>query len=316
MKPTTAISKTSTGVDAAAIATALASNGAQVHLEGVHAPKPKKIKPAAPKITVTEPAKPVNLLDEILQAGDNLAGNKVAAAIDMANTILTDTRALSTFVTAMRTADKLAVQKLSFEKDECEVRQDWFVLDLKQVQDRLQKWAGQGDAPASAILTSLAAFGKSQVDVVGPLWSLYAEMVRPADSCESYADLSRLVKDLQQNGLADRIRFTGFWPKGAIVLGEKPAWSGYLPSSVPMSKAGWQFLLEAETRAKNWADIRQNELSTMKSEADLTPEQFRDGNDGLVFIRVGLSSGALLRARGDSFRVVRAKGIFLQGNRG
>jgi hypothetical protein len=161
------------------------------------------------------------------------------------------------------------------------------------------------------------------VDVISPLWELMTVIVRPADSVNTYHDLSQLMKYLRdqrklvQSRMADRNQ--KHWPQGTIVLGEGWHQVGYMPAmernhKIPLAEAGWPYVLAAEGRAKEWAGQRKDQLEDLKSQADvISLEDVEGGKQGQVFLKTGPNSGALAAVkkdgRGLGVRIVRTIGM-------
>lgn len=280
-------------------------------------PKKANTRPAAakrprqPKLEA-----PKSLLDEILAAGGQTT--HVAEAINMANTILTNEGAITTFVETIKGAEALYMNRLGFERIEQDVRQELDGMDLQAIEQKLASWGKEGDSTATALLTPLTAFHKSAVDVLGPLWSLYTEIIRPARRVRTYYELSQLLKRLVEKGLVERLA-RRHYPEKAIVLGDEQHATGYLPamergSVVPMAEAGWPWMKKAEEAAKETLSGRAQKLDKLNEETTpgFMPADVESGKEGVILLRtpgVGLNSGALLRIRNKRFVVIEAVGL-------
>jgi hypothetical protein len=236
-----------------------------------------------------------NLLAEILENGDQML--QVCAQIKTAQTILSNPKAIALFINAVLQADSLAEAKLQFDQSLTKVRNDWCKLNLRDFLRMLEDWADKGDKIAAQILQTLAAYKKTAVDIVEPLWKLVTEIVRPANEAESYFHLAQLMKKLQDNGFVDFITPRKFYPEAAIVFG----FGAYLPKRerghlIPIIDAGWTFLKEAEKRAKERMAGQILQIEEMKTEADLnpiTPEEARASKEGKLFLIIGNNGGVL-----------------------
>jgi len=309
--------------------------GNQIHVEvAVKRDKKLKVKPVAVKVATPPAEKPTDvaitttatttttsaepeksgpsLLEEILQAGK--MGAQVVQAINMANAILTDKGAVETFVGAVSAADALFVQKFGFNRHQDEVRAELRDMDLQQLEKRLQDWSRSGDEAAKNILTTLAAFKKSAVNVTGPLWQLYSEIVRPAMEVRSYYGLAQLLRQLFAKGLVEKAGWKHY-PQRTVVLNDGRSSTGYLPAknhgnSIPIIEATWPWIKQAEERAAEVAEGRREKLTSMESEATgLTPQAALSGEEGKVFFRTGMSNGALLHIGDKRVRVVQTIGM-------
>ncbi|MCX6724274.1 MAG: hypothetical protein NT155_03855 [Candidatus Staskawiczbacteria bacterium] len=310
--------KTKTCDDMAkALIVGLAQNGNQAHGPGAEPTPAQEAKPVKKATAPPKPAKPGGLLNLILKAGKNMKGDEVAEAIQEAGAVLTDAGAVATFVEAINLADALAMQKLGF--DDPTVKDWWFQLELPKLEEQLQHWASNGDASAKQILATLSAFRQSQVDVMGPLWRLVNEIVRPANDVRTYHDLSELMKDLLAKGLVDPITPRGrYMPKNAVAIGD---YKGYLPAAerghpIPMVQAGWPFIKAAEARAQKRVQEQEERVATLEREtANLSPNEAFAKQEGDVFLKVGPRSGALLHITNRQIRIVEVIGLKLSGPR-
>jgi len=228
-------------------------------------PKPTSAPVPAPKV---EPKSEANdLLADIL-GGAKLEGSAVAAAITTANSILDSKEATRKFLGIMEAVDKLG--EFHFRGNDGKRR--WQALGYGEVKAELQKWADAGDKPAVTALGELAKFERSQVSVVGPLWDVLVDIVRPANEVQSYRALRRLMDGLVQKGVAVISPSYRSFPGTGVVLRKEEApkkegEGGYIcfepakeghgkdKKDVPMARAGWQYLVNAKSRLKAAAKV-------------------------------------------------------------
>jgi hypothetical protein len=277
------------------------------------AKKPAIVEPeaATPVVETPKPVeepKPVakpNPLEELFQVGEALSGMDVLGGIAMTNNILTDQRAVATFVKAMSDAEALAIQELGFKRLEAEVKEEWYALSFAKVEAQLQTWSRNGSAAAKGIVAIFATIRKlaPTVDAIGPLWQLYTEIIRPAKNANSYPELANLLRELFQKGLVERDFDRKHYPSKAIKTKAGDMHHNiHLPAmergrSIPMIEAGWPFLKEAEVRAKAWAEGKRSRLDELKGSAtkDFSANDAEAGNGGTIFIQTGENRGALLQ---------------------
>lgn len=246
-----------------------------------------------------------NLLAEILEHGDQMV--QVCAQIKTAQTILSNPKAIAVFISAVLQADSLAEAKLQFDQSLTKVRSEWYKLGLQDFFRILEDWASNGDKIAVQILQTLAAYKKTAVDIVEPLWRLVSEIVRPAREAESYFHLAQLMKKLQDAGFVDFISPRRYYPEAAIVFG----FGAYLPKRerghlIPIIDAGWSFIKEAETRAKERMAGQMRQLEEMKGEAKaepITPSGAKAGEEGKIFLVIGNNGGVLYHIKDCKVRV-------------
>ncbi len=276
-------------------------------------PRVRKPKPPTP-----EPAKPASLLEEIFLAGDALSGVDVMGGIAVANSILTNSRAVAIFVKALSEADALAIQKLGFDRLEADVKEEWYALSLAEIETQLRDWVREGSDAPGKMLAVLAAIGGTAktVDAIDPLWRLYVEIVRPARDVQTYYELSQLLKNLNSKGLTETFLDRTNLPADAVTLRGR-GWhtTRYLPAmergkKIPMAEAGWPFIKEAEARAQKWAEERRGRLAELKGSAtkDFTPAKAKAGNEGTIFLQTGPNSGALLQVEKNKVRIAQVVG--------
>jgi len=290
-------------------------------------PKPEVLAPAKPatqpqQAAVAEPAAPkLSLKDQILRASQKSGVGGIAVAVQEAKEVLQDTQTVNVFVEAITAADALAIQCGSFDRLEEEVRREWQALSLSQIETRLQTSAENGDYSAKQVLTQLAPFRGSRVDVVGPLWRLYTEIVRPALAVKSYYDLAKLMRSLADKRLVESQMDRQYYPKGAVLL--KNSWhtTAYFPAMernkpIPMIQAGWPWVLVAEQQCKDAVEDRRKRCAEMMVEdTGLTPAQAECGTEGKIFLCIDKdnSRGALLciksHRRDPGVRIVKTIGM-------
>ncbi len=297
--------------------------------EAAHPAEPAEPKTAPaptvkPELVAVIPPKPVvsapSLLDEILSAG--MTENKVAEAITMANTILTDSRTVGAFVKAIGSADALFIQKVGFTRRQDMVRDELNALTFPELEKQLQTWSKEGDDAARNIVNTLALFKKSSVDITGPLWKLVVEIVRPANNVRAYYDLSQLLKELVSKGLAEKMTDRRHYPEKAIILGDAQHTSAYLPAmergrAIPIIEAAWPWVKEAEGRAKEAAEKRNERLNNLRAEVNGQSLSYADaaaGKDGKVFLQTGPNSGLLLQVGENRARIIQAVGLMFRSS--
>ncbi len=261
-----------------------------------------------------EAPKRLSALEQIRQASKKMGVGNLLASIEEAGEVKSDPEAIKAFLEMIATADTFVDQVV----DDPQVQRDWYYMGLREIEGKLESWAGFGYGDTlNPLLAVLASFKTMRVDVSASLWWLVTEVLRPARRAMSYYDISSFMGPLERAGRVDVI------PVGRLKGGEKDRavivnWKqevGLLPAATsgtpdPLIVAVWPWVKEAEVRAKQSLQVRIDRLNALEKRAD---PNLAKGKDGKVFLRVSDAQGALVLVRtngaGTSVKVIEVVGL-------
>jgi hypothetical protein len=287
------------------LGTALGAQVRPLHTNGTPTSPAKKPEPPTPQ----KPA----LLANIIKAGQMVQGGKVIQAIETACTILNDSGATTVFMDTLLAADRLAEQKFGFNQQD-KAMQQWWTNGLPAVRAQLRQWASGDDATARDLLRVLDEFGKSRVDLTGPLWKIFAEIIRPCQQIGTYRELTDFMRLLDSKRMLYMLppRAMENPPQDAILLKSKGRMVGFLPARGNNAiEQAWPWLKKAEARAQEVAEERRRKFEDLEHEAELDAVSANavmvHGDEGKVFLVINqeASLGVMLHVRNNGTCQVR-----------
>ena len=272
----------------------------------VEATKPASSTVDKPVVAAKKPAAKRDPFASLFKAGAALEAVDIVGSVAMKDDILANPKAVAMFVKAISDADRLAISRLSFDRPESEVCQEWYALNFARIEAQLQVWKKTGNDSASKILAVFAEVRQLSKVAIEPLWQLYREIVRPANNANSYPELTALLKVLRKKNLTQVDFCRRNYPEARAIrinVGDRD-WNIHMPAqergrTIPIIDVAWPFLKAAESRAKQRARGKQDLLRGLRKSADegYFPADAEAGEDGTLFLGFGESRGASIQVR-------------------
>lgn len=257
------------------------------------------------------------LIELLLAKAQKFDGAALSEKIQEARDILGEPEAVKYFADLIGAADELGLQYLGFDQRKEFAQQEWFGLSLPEMKKKLKEWASAGDEVAREVLDNLGDFQKNAI-VSDPLWQLVTDIVRPCRNVRNYGDLIAILRELKGRGLVRELVNPHRPPANGVTIRRGTTSFCYLPArkwgeKIPLAEAGWPFILQAQETVREWSQSQQRKLAALEKKATLTPSQVLAGENGTLFVQLGINRALLFEIRnrnaGREARVIETVGV-------
>ena len=294
--------------------------------DNITAPANETAQPAGPKplptvaAAVTPPpapapvaAKPVvakpSILSLVLGANSRLTASTIGQDLQNDRDLRTPA-GVGAFMNAMVQAEVLGTAKLVWEVGEANAHHQWQAMDLRGVKKELRKWANEdGGENAQGILAIVEAFEKVKAvsDLVGEMWDLYVNVIRPLGQVTGIVRLHELLQRIykQEKGVLmyrepkkghreetspKKVVLTNNTDRGTVAVVYQP-WADSDNKVSPKAEACWKYVVDAHNRVQGKNGLTFEGLQAEAEATETTPENIVEKKSGKIFLAPKMGTG-------------------------